>query len=57
MSNFSCHAQARATINPYLSRTGELQSSAPFRFRSSEFVTDTGLKVPCRVREMSAVSP
>lgn len=48
---FMSHA-AWATINPHLGWGGELQHSAAFRFRSSEFVTDTGLKVPCRVRGM-----
>lgn len=55
MAHFSCHMHAWATINPHLSLDAELQHSAAFRFRSSEFVTDTGLKVPCRVRGMDTV--
>lgn len=55
MAHFSCHMQAWATINPHLGWGGELQHSVAFRFRSSEFVTDTGLKVPCRVRGMDTV--
>lgn len=54
-AHFSCHMHAWATINPHLSLGAELQHSVAFRFRSSEFVTDTGLKVPCRVRGMDTV--
>lgn len=55
MVHFSCHMHTWVTINSHLSLGGELQHSAAFRFRSSEMVTDTGLKVPCRVREMDTV--